>query len=71
VITKIVMTSGPTRKKPQEGDEKVVKGVLMVRRRARVQSGPHKGAMLSNNGRPCYEWVVKEASRESMNAKRN
>lgn len=56
-ITRMVITSGPARKQPRAGDTKMIRGVLHVRRQARCQFGPHKGALLANNGRPVWEWV--------------
>ncbi len=44
---------GPERKKPKEGDTKVVKGVTYVRRQLRDRSG----ADYVQNGRPMYEWL--------------
>lgn len=57
---RIHISTGPARKKPKVGDEKVIKGALHVRERDRVRSGPYAGALLSNNGRPVYIWVPKE-----------
>lgn len=52
--------SGPERKKPKAGDEKVVKGVTYIRQIQRVPAGmPHAGAWIYNGNRPCFEWVVK------------
>lgn len=48
--------SGPApRKKPQAGDEKVVKGVVMIRQQVHVAG---YGWQVSN-GKPVWEWVVK------------
>jgi hypothetical protein len=50
----ITYRNGPARKKPKAGDEKVVKGVTMIRQQAR-----YNGYYLVRNGRPVWEWVVK------------
>lgn len=42
--------------KPKTGDEKIVKGVTMVRQQ--VYSKLHRAYVVSN-GRPVWEWVVK------------
>lgn len=56
----IHITSGPRRKKPKAGDEKIVKGVTMIRQQRRVPAGlPHAGAYCVSSGRPVWEWVVK------------
>lgn len=53
---RIVISSGPRRRKPKAGDEKVVKGVTYVRRQ--VYSKIY-GAYVVSNGRPVFEWVEK------------
>lgn len=59
-ITSIHITSGTRRKKPKAGDEKIVKGVTMIRQQRRVPEGfPHAGAYVVSGGRPCWDWVVK------------
>lgn len=59
-IDSIRFYTTPKRKRPQAGDEKVVKGVTMIRQQRRVPPGlPHAGAHLVSNGRPVWEWVVK------------
>lgn len=56
----ITYHSGPARKKPKAGDEKVVKGVTYVRQHQRVPEGlPHAGARIYSGSRPCFEWVEK------------
>ncbi|MFV3388441.1 hypothetical protein ACNFCJ_24055 [Pseudomonas sp. NY15364] len=56
----IHITSGPSRKKPKAGDEKIVKGVTMIRQQRRVPPGqPHAGAYIVSSGKPCWEWVEK------------
>lgn len=59
------MYSGPApRKKPQAGDEKTVKGVVMIRQQVRSSYGWHV-----SNGKPVWEWVVK-GSEKDRRAKR-
>lgn len=57
-VTRVALSTAPARRKPQSGDTKMVKGVMYVRRQARCADGPYRGAMLVNNGRPVWEWVV-------------
>lgn len=62
---KITYRTGPYRPKPKAGDEKVVKGVTMIRQVRRVPDGmPHAGAYIYNGSRPCFEWVVKGSDRD-------
>lgn len=63
VITRMVVSTSPARKKPKAGDTKMIGGVLHVRQQERCASGPYKGALIVSNGRPVYEWVP--ASQES------
>lgn len=64
-IDSIRFYTAPKRKKPQAGDEKVVKGVTMIRQQRRVPPGlPHAGAHLVSNGRPVWEWVVKDGPKD-------
>lgn len=57
---RITYRTGPARKKPKAGDEKVVKGVTYVRQHRRVPEGmPYAGAYIYSGSRPCFEWVVK------------
>lgn len=64
-ITSMRYSSAPARKKPQSGDEKVVRGVTMIRQQQRVGHGlPHAGAYLVSNGRPVWEWVEKGSERD-------
>lgn len=59
-IDSIRFSTAPARKKPKAGDEKIVKGVTMIRQQQRVRPGlPHAGAYLVSSGRPVWEWVVK------------
>ena len=59
-VTSIHVSSGPVRKKPKAGDEKIVKGVTMIRQQRRVPPGlPHAGAYIVSSGLPCWEWVPK------------
>lgn len=59
-IDSLRFSTAPSRKKPKAGDEKVVKGVTMIRQQQRVRPGlPYAGAYLVSNGRPVWEWVVK------------
>lgn len=43
----------------QAGDEKVVRGVTMIR-----QWQKHGGAYVFSNGRPVWEWVEKGSERD-------
>jgi hypothetical protein len=52
------------RPKPQAGDTKMVRGVLMIRQQERVSVGPYSGAYVFSNGRPVYEWVAKGGPRD-------
>ena len=63
-VTSIRFSTAPVRKKPKAGDEKVVKGVTMIRQQQRMQHGPHAGAYLVSNGRPVWEWVEKGGERD-------
>lgn len=66
----ITYRSGPARKKPKAGDEKVVKGVTYIRQQRRVPKGlPYAGAYLVSSGRPVCEWVVK-GSEDDRSARR-
>lgn len=60
---RVTISSTPRRKKPQEGDRKTVNGVEYVRVISRVKDGPHAGAHIVSNGRPCFEWVPVEVER--------
>lgn len=62
----IHIISGPRRKKPKAGDEKIVKGVTMIRQQRRVPPGmPHAGAYLvGSGGHPLWEWVEKGSERD-------
>lgn len=53
---KIHISYAPARKKPKAGDEKMIKGVLHVRKQAYSKE---YGAHVVSNGRPVYEWVPK------------
>lgn len=67
---RVTITTAPRRPKPKAGDEKVVKGVTMIRQQKRVPSGlPHAGAYLVSSGRPVWEWVEK-GSEDDRTAKR-
>ena len=64
-IDSIRFYTTPKRKKPQAGDEKVVKGVTMIRQQRRVPQGlPYAGAHLVSNGRAVWEWVVKGSDKD-------
>jgi hypothetical protein len=54
----IRITTAPRRKKPKAGDEKVVKGVTMIRQQQRLY-----GMSVVSNGRPVWEWVEKGSER--------
>lgn len=58
---KITISSGPLRKKPRAGDEKVVKGVTFIRQQ---QYSKEYRAYLVSNGRPVFEWVEKGSDRD-------
>ena len=55
----VVMSRYPTRKPPQEGDRRMIDGVMHVRRQVRVREG---GVLcyLVNRGRPVFEWVPED-----------
>lgn len=64
-VTSIRISCGPARNKPKAGDEKIVRGVTMIRQQQRVPVGqPHAGAYLVSNGRPVWEWVEKGGERD-------
>lgn len=65
-IDSIRFYTAPRRKKPQAGDEKVVKGVTMIRQQQRMTYGPYAGAYLVSNGRPVWEWVEKGSDKDRM-----
>lgn len=57
---RVHITTAPKRKRAKAGDEKVVKGVTMIRQQQRMPAGCfHEGAYLVSNGRPVWEWVEK------------
>ena len=57
------MYSGPApKKKPKAGDEKTVKGVVMIRQQVHVAGW---GWQVSN-GRPVWQWVVKGSEDDRM-----
>ncbi len=58
---RIHITSGPIRKKPAAGDEKVVKGVPYIRQQE--YSRTYRAYVVSN-GRPVWEWVEKGGERD-------
>ena len=58
---RIQITSAPKRKKPQAGDEKVVKGVTYIRQQEYSRT---YGAYVVSNGRPVWEWVEKGSERD-------
>lgn len=47
--------------KPKTGDEKIVKGVIMVRQQVRSQ---FDRAYIVSNGRPVFEWVEKGGEKD-------
>lgn len=53
----IHFSTTPSRPKPKVGDRRMLRGVEHVRLLEVVKSGPHKGAHVVSNGRPCFEWV--------------
>lgn len=64
-ITKVTISTAPKRKRPKAGDEKVVKGVTLVRQHKRMPQGCfHAGAYLMSNGRPVWEWVEKGSDQD-------
>jgi len=56
-VTRISITVGPGRIKPQVGDRKFIRGVEHVRVLEQVKSGPHRGAYIRNGSGSCYEWI--------------
>lgn len=60
---RVTISSGPIRKKPKAGDEKVVRGVTFIRQQEYSKT---YGAYAVSNGRPVYEWVEKGGSRDRM-----
>ena len=63
-VTSMRISTAPARKKPKAGDTKMIGGVLHVRRRARIEFGPHRGAYIVNNGRPVWEWTPAKAEEQ-------
>lgn len=62
---KIHISYAGSRKKPKAGDEKIVKGVTMIRQQRRVPPGmPHAGAYIVSSGKPCWEWVEKGSAND-------
>lgn len=57
-MTRIHIMTGPARRKPKAGDEKVVKGITMIRQQVLIRG---MGYQVSN-GRPVFEWVVSGSS---------
>lgn len=53
---KTTISSGPLRKKPRAGDEKVVKGVTFIRQQ---EYSKEYRAYVVSNGRPVFECVEK------------
>lgn len=58
---RIHISYAPKRKKPQAGDEKVVKGVTMIRQQ---ECSRTYRAYVVSNGRPVWEWVEKGGERD-------
>ena len=56
---RIHITTGPKRRKPKAGDEKIVKGVTYIRQQVRTSQGYH----VTDHG-PVWEWVVKGGERD-------
>lgn len=51
-------TSAPARVKPKTGDRRTTKKHGLQIRIPQVCSfGPHRGARIYSNGRPCFEWA--------------
>lgn len=65
-VTRIHLTSGPARKKPQAGDERYLKGrkVWQIRQQKRCWTHGAYGAWEVSNGRPVWEWVDKGSDRD-------
>ena len=55
MITRITYHYGEPRRKPQEGDVKIVRGVTKIR-----QQMMSEGAYCVRRGRPVFEWVTQE-----------
>ena len=65
----IHVSSAPRRTRPKAGDEKVLKGVTMIRQQERVPAGMmHAGAYIEKSGRPAWEWVAKCGPKDRRHA---
>jgi hypothetical protein len=62
-ITYTARRGSPPRK-PKAGDEKIVKGKLMVRQQCQGQ-----GRLMISNGRPVWEWVEWGSQRDRLRAR--
>jgi hypothetical protein len=58
---RIHIRTGPVRKKPHSGDERVVKGITHIRQQ--VYSEINRAYVVSN-GKPVFEWVEKGGERD-------
>jgi hypothetical protein len=58
-MTRIHITTGPKRRNPKAGDEKVVKGVTYIRQQVRTS----QGYQVTDHG-PVWEWVEKGSERD-------
>lgn len=55
-VTKMTLHFGPpARRKPQEGDRKLINGVMHVRRQEMIDGCYHV-----RNGRPVFEWTPED-----------
>ncbi len=59
----ISYTRVPPKDPPKEGDRKMIKGVMHVRRQMMTRSMGQLCSLVSR-GRPVYEWVTEEVYKE-------
>ena len=57
---RVTICRGSSRRKPQSGDVKVVRGKRYVRQQVMTRDGYHV-----RNGRPVYEWVPEDRARDT------
>lgn len=55
----IVYTRVPQKEPPKEGDRRMIKGVMHIRRHVFVKSLGQR-CMLMSRGKPVFEWVTEE-----------
>jgi hypothetical protein len=61
---RITICSGKQRAEPKAGDEKIVKGVTMIRQQVILRDPRCGSAYLVSNGRPVWELVVKGSEKD-------